>query len=269
MTNGKWLLLIFFIALIVLTFFIMKEYNNQPPSDNEGYSSMCEDIIVNDKTTVNGKTFTPPERGSTDMASYMKFLTSVGIVPMEKTTVNPMTKIGNYVDGADRRIPALITWDRTTPEQCAQLAKDRGFKIAGIQWQGECWGGNDLGRALSYNNSTFHNPSNPADFAYGRPWNNLVMTNTTTKSCSVNRYSEYISGLLENNITSYAQLKTINHIEPFVGGPNPPPPGSSPIVSSDFDSVSKSITIPKFGLLKQDVQALVNEVNKSNTNINL
>jgi hypothetical protein len=38
----------------------------------------------------------------------------------------------------------------TNKEQCKELARDRYFNIFGLQYYGECWGGNDINEAMKY-----------------------------------------------------------------------------------------------------------------------
>lgn len=285
MTNGKWLFLILFVGLIVITFCIVKESSIK--SDNlskiEQMSTICQDVILNDTTTYTDPQtnevlkFTPPARDSAEMVEFLNFLESKGIQSDEKTTVSPMVRIGNYWDGADRRVPVLVNGtsnDTTTPEQCATWAKNSGFTVAGIQYHGECWGGNDLFRAQSYGPSVFYKEGNP-EFAYGRGWNNFLMADLTSKSCSVNDYSKYVEEMLRNRITSYEMIKNLSpkmgfvgSMEGFVEGATTAPtsfppqdPANSNIMYSDFEAAAASLPKnPNMTFMKTSFRSFMDEV---------
>lgn len=60
------------------------------------------------------------------------------------------TKLGCYQDSWDRMLPQLLqTSGLMTPTRCAQLAKDGGYTVFGLQNAVECWAGTDIARAKS------------------------------------------------------------------------------------------------------------------------
>ena len=285
MTNGKWLILILFVGLIVFAFCIVKESSIKSAdlSNIEQMSTICQDVILNDTTTYTDPQtnevlkFTPPARDSAEMTEFLNFLESKGIQSDEKTTVSPMVKLGNYWDGADRRVPVLVNGtsnDTTTPEQCATWARNSGFTVAGIQYHGECWGGKDLAYAKSYGPSVFHKEGTP-DFAYGRGWNNFLMADITDKSCAVNDYSKYVEEMLRNRITSYEMIKTLSpkmgfvgSMEGFVEGATTAPasfppqdPANSNIMYSDFEAAAASLPKdPNMTFMKTSFKTFMDEV---------
>ena len=220
MANGYWLFLILLLSIIVITFFLVKErgilYGTSPPT-TEGYAN-AESIVLapeNLAISVNGKTFTPPSAGTSDLTEYINYIsthefpTKITVVP---ETVNP---IGNFQDGAARRLPFLVDGGKNNPESCRQKAKSQGHLISGVQWYGECWGGDDVDLAKSYGANP--NYPNTSDFNYGRGWNNYITVSQPTINASITGYSDLVKWFIENGIYNYTDLKTYTGKSGFQG----------------------------------------------------
>jgi len=54
--------------------------------------------------------------------------------------------MGCFVDKGNRDLPTLIREAGGRPEKCFNMARDKGFKYAGLQNGNECWVGNDFGK---------------------------------------------------------------------------------------------------------------------------
>ena len=99
-------------------------------------------------------------------------------------------KIGCYVDASSRRLPNLLHnqhySDAITNKTCKLKAITRSNKYYGLQYGGECWGGNDYNRAVSYgkrNNCTMRSKKknikyygNTTKQTQGNGWRNDIYT---------------------------------------------------------------------------------------------
>jgi hypothetical protein len=54
--------------------------------------------------------------------------------------------VGCFTDGWDRMLPELLA-EGSTASACTDLARTRGHRYAGLQYYGQCWAGDELGRA--------------------------------------------------------------------------------------------------------------------------
>ena len=52
---------------------------------------------------------------------------------------------GCYTDDWGRALPAYLMSANATVESCIAAARQAGYGLAGLQWYGQCWAGNDLG----------------------------------------------------------------------------------------------------------------------------
>lgn len=52
---------------------------------------------------------------------------------------------GCYTDDSNRALPAALMTSGATVESCAQAAFNAGYRYAGLQWYGQCFGGNTIG----------------------------------------------------------------------------------------------------------------------------
>ncbi len=55
--------------------------------------------------------------------------------------------LGCFADGSTRALPTLLIGSGATIETCTQAAFGAGLRYAGLQWYGQCFGGNTLGYA--------------------------------------------------------------------------------------------------------------------------
>jgi hypothetical protein len=55
-------------------------------------------------------------------------------------------KLGCYQDRGNRDLPKLLRGGYGHPRTCFQMAKDAGYRYAGLQYRGECWAGNRYGK---------------------------------------------------------------------------------------------------------------------------
>jgi hypothetical protein len=53
---------------------------------------------------------------------------------------------GCYKDGGNRDLPKLLRAGYGNPKKCFQMAMDGGFKYVGMQYRGECWAGQKVGK---------------------------------------------------------------------------------------------------------------------------
>jgi hypothetical protein len=53
---------------------------------------------------------------------------------------------GCYKDAGNRDLPNLIRAGYGNPSKCFKMAMDAGYKYVGMQYRGECWGGNSMGK---------------------------------------------------------------------------------------------------------------------------
>jgi hypothetical protein len=56
--------------------------------------------------------------------------------------------VGCYTDSSDRALPHALAWSDATVESCIALAKTPKLAYAGLQYGGQCFGGDTLGYAL-------------------------------------------------------------------------------------------------------------------------
>jgi hypothetical protein len=54
--------------------------------------------------------------------------------------------IGCYKDNRNRDLPTLIKAGYGNPQKCFELGKAGGHKYIGLQYSGECWGGQTYGK---------------------------------------------------------------------------------------------------------------------------
>lgn len=99
-------------------------------------------------------------------------------------------KLGCYVDGPSRRLPNLLhnqhSSDAILNNECKSKAIKHSNKYYGLQYGGECWGGNDYGRAVSYgkrNNCTMRSKKKNVNYygnttkqTQGNGWRNEIYT---------------------------------------------------------------------------------------------
>jgi len=53
---------------------------------------------------------------------------------------------GCYKDAGNRDLPNLIRAGYGNPSKCFKLAMDARYQYVGMQYRGECWGGNSMGK---------------------------------------------------------------------------------------------------------------------------
>jgi hypothetical protein len=56
------------------------------------------------------------------------------------------SSLGCYKDAGQRDLPNLIRAGYGNPAKCFKMAMDAGYQYVGMQYRGECWGGNSMGR---------------------------------------------------------------------------------------------------------------------------
>jgi|GEM_PF-6300667 len=88
---------------------------------------------------------------------------------------------GCYTDTIDRALPNLLGYDHTV-ESCTLAAARAGYLFAGLQWYGECWGGNGIPLGYSrVSDSECTTPcvANPGEIC-GGGWRNSVYTSVAS-----------------------------------------------------------------------------------------
>jgi hypothetical protein len=53
---------------------------------------------------------------------------------------------GCYKDSGNRDLPNLLRAGYGNPAKCFKLATEAGYQYVGMQYRGECWGGNSMGK---------------------------------------------------------------------------------------------------------------------------
>jgi len=92
---------------------------------------------------------------------------------------NPNFKyVGCYKDTGNRAIPRMMG-KVSSNEQCKEIAISNNSNIYGLQYNGECWIGNDLAKALNYGEAG-NCPT------LGGSWTNQVYTNITLQPINPN-----------------------------------------------------------------------------------
>jgi hypothetical protein len=53
--------------------------------------------------------------------------------------------IGCFKDKGKRDLPTLLN-GKASPTECFRAAREKGFEFVGLQYSGECWAGNTVGK---------------------------------------------------------------------------------------------------------------------------
>jgi len=121
-------------------------------------------------------------------------LDGVKATPVPKyVTIVGESQLGCYQDRGNRDLPTLIREGYGDPKTCFQMAKDRGFKYAGLQYRGECWAGNAYGKHGKRPDSECNmkckkNPSRTC----GAGWRNEIFNVEGVKKTAVVQYKTII-----------------------------------------------------------------------------
>ncbi|HEV2991417.1 MAG TPA: LamG-like jellyroll fold domain-containing protein, partial [Candidatus Angelobacter sp.] len=86
----------------------------------------------------------------------------------------PAGYVGCYTDDGNRALPTALSWGGETVESCRQKAATAGFIYAGVQYYGQCFGGNSAGYSQTPDTDC-NTPctANPAEMC-GGPWRNSI-----------------------------------------------------------------------------------------------
>jgi pimeloyl-ACP methyl ester carboxylesterase len=104
---------------------------------------------------------------------YSAFSDVAGLIVTAAPTNGPGYQ-GCYTDSPTRALPAQLGGTTHTVESCKQAAYNAGYRYAGLQYYGYCFGGNTLGYTLVPDNEC-NTPctSNPGQIC-GGPWRNSI-----------------------------------------------------------------------------------------------
>ncbi|HEY3353457.1 MAG TPA: WSC domain-containing protein [Polyangia bacterium] len=64
--------------------------------------------------------------------------------PAGARAANDAGYVGCYTDDENRGLPTTLAGGGQTPASCMNLARQAGLRYAGLQWYGQCFGGNEL-----------------------------------------------------------------------------------------------------------------------------
>jgi hypothetical protein len=87
---------------------------------------------------------------------------------------------GCYTDDGSRALPTQLASSGATVESCVQAAQAKGLAYAGLQWRGECWGGNTLGYTKVSDTDCNLACSTDSSETCGGTWRNSIYATSAT-----------------------------------------------------------------------------------------
>jgi hypothetical protein len=91
--------------------------------------------------------------------------------------------LGCYTDSSARALPTVLAWSGATPESCIASAKAHNLAYAGVQYGGQCFGGNTLGYShVATSDCNMPCSANPGELC-GGPWRNGVYSTSSFVGC--------------------------------------------------------------------------------------
>ena len=237
MSNQYWLLILVIIVILIGIVVLFREYTIRNtvggfPTDSsvakptldfpaiEGLIDLTEKTVreVNASVKVNDINGNPLSFSVSDaeMPEYIDLLKNQIQVNKEMGTKDlGYSYKGTYWDGPNRRLPNRLD-NVGNADDCKKQAIAKGYNIYGLQYYGECWAGNDQGRAISYGKTRNQNPVGNL----GEGWQNNVYMKSidTVENISGTGYADLVSWMLQNGITDFKTLKQLVDINTSQSG---------------------------------------------------
>jgi hypothetical protein len=137
-----------------------------------------------------------------DLPNYLQMLQNdVLMQKIENYTDTGYQYKGSYGDTPNRAIPNYIKNVKNVND-CLNVSKERGYSVVGLQYYGQCWGGNSESRAYMYGKQ-------PSRYPLGVGWNNEVYVRHAKGETNIQFYDDFVSWMVNNGIKDYETIKTI------------------------------------------------------------
>ncbi len=108
---------------------------------------------------------------------------SLGESGAELTTTSSPAYAGCYTDSATRALPTKLASSGATVENCIAAAAAKNLAYAGVQYGGECFGGNTLGYTLVANSECSMPCQANSGETCGGTWRNSIYRTANYKGC--------------------------------------------------------------------------------------